>query len=118
VDWSSGDHIWREHATSWDILPDGKVQIYYKTSRRYDRYRFWIPLAEDHITTDPVTGDAIVPSIKRIFVLEHEDQEFEDQEIFRYMQPRINIQQEFEIPAYDIYEFCTFDPNPVCTKTP
>ena len=116
TDWNNGDYVWREHATSWGILPDGKLQIFYKTSTRYDRNRFWIPLAEEPITTDPVTGDSIVPPISRFYVLEYEDYDYEDQETLRYMQPRVNIQQEFEVPAYDVYEFCTFDP--ICTKTP
>lgn len=42
--------------------------------------------------------------------------EYENQAPDQRIQPRINIEQESDIPEYDIYVFC--DPDLICTETP
>ena len=105
------DRFWREYPMTWDILPDGMMETHYTTRFQSERQRFWIPLAEEPITEDPVTGDPIVPAIRRFYVLEYENQAPDAR-----IQPRINIEQEVDIPVFDFLQNCT--PDWMCTTTP
>lgn len=119
--WFDGQRYWSAFPMTWEIHPGGMLQITYLVpiwggGGAFERQRFWTPLAEDPITEDPVTGESISP-IRRFYVFEYEDQAPD-----RRIQPRINIQQEADIPEYDMEEFCKYvdDPEPEwnCTVTP
>lgn len=109
-----GVRYWTEVTMTWEILPDGMLRRnYVAASWVPERQRFWTPLAEDPIIEDPMTGEPMVPAMRRFYVLEYENQDPD-----RRIQPRINIQQEQDIPEYDIYELCTPVPVWNCTTTP
>ena len=114
IDEESGERVWLEYAMTWEVLPDGMLQtnsVLDTWGGGVERQRFWTPLAADPITEDPMTGEPIVPPMRRFYVLEYENQAPD-----RRIQPRINIQQEEDIPEYDIYMSC--DPDLICTETP
>jgi hypothetical protein len=101
---------WFDVAMTWEILPDGMLHTSY-AAFSWARQRFWIPLSEEPISQDPVTGEPIVPATRRFYVLE-----YETQPPVRRFQPRINIEQEVDIPDYDLHWYCALDGS--CAITP